>query len=98
MTEICFLWLFLLLRKETLSVSVAFSPLINPVECVYWTEPKATYRQCKIQPNAYNMYIDLERILSVCLYLHVSFYPGMVNFCRYIFYIFHRLPTYLIYL
>ncbi len=37
------------------------------VECVYWTEPKATSRQCKNQPNAYNMYTDLEGILSACL-------------------------------
>jgi hypothetical protein len=60
---------------------------VNPllVECVYWTEPKATCRQCKNQPNAYNMYTNLEEILSVCLHLHVSFYPGVVNFCRKVF-------------
>jgi hypothetical protein len=50
------------------------------VECVYWTEPKMTCRQCKNQPNAYNMYTNLEEILSACLHLHVSFYPGVVNF------------------
>jgi hypothetical protein len=54
------------------------------VECVYWTEPKATCRQCKNQPNAYNMYTDLEGILSGFLYLHVSFNSGVVHFCRYI--------------
>jgi hypothetical protein len=27
----------------------------------------------------------LEVILSACLYLHVSFYPGVVNFCRWVF-------------
>ncbi len=52
------------------------------VECVYCTEPKATCRQCKNQPNAYNMYTDFEGILSACLYLHVSFYSGVVHFCR----------------
>jgi hypothetical protein len=31
------------------------------------------------------MYSDLERILSACLYLHVSCYPGVVNFCRHVF-------------
>jgi hypothetical protein len=31
------------------------------------------------------MYTDLERILSACLYLHVSFYPWVVNFYRYVF-------------
>ncbi len=46
------------------------------VECVNWTEPKATCRQCKNQPNAYNMYTDLEGILSACLYLHVTFILG----------------------
>ncbi len=51
---------------------------------VYCTEPKATCRQCKNQPNAYNMYTDLEGILSACLYLHVSFNSGVVHFCRYI--------------
>jgi hypothetical protein len=54
------------------------------VECVYCTEPKATCRQCKNQPNAYNMYTDLEG-MSACLYLHVSFYSGVVYFCRYVF-------------
>jgi hypothetical protein len=53
------------------------------VECAYWTEPKATCRQCKNQPNAYNMYTDLEGILSACLYLHVRIPLGVVNFCRY---------------
>jgi hypothetical protein len=33
----------------------------------------------------YNMYTDLEGILSACLCLHVSFYPGVVNFRRYAF-------------
>jgi hypothetical protein len=55
---------------------------VIPVECVYCTEPKATCRQCKNQPNAYNMYTDLEGIRSACLYLHVSFYSGVVYFCR----------------
>jgi hypothetical protein len=55
------------------------------VECLYCTEPKATCRQCKYQPNAYNMYTDLEGILSACLYLHISFYSGVVHFCRYAF-------------
>ncbi len=55
------------------------------VECVYCTEPKATCRQCKNQPNAYNMYTDLEGILSACLYLHVSLSSGVVYFCRYAF-------------
>jgi hypothetical protein len=32
-----------------------------------------------------NIYADLERILPACLYLHVSFYPAIVNFCRYAF-------------
>jgi hypothetical protein len=32
------------------------------------------------------MNTDLEGILSACLYLHVSFYPGVVNFCRYVFF------------
>jgi hypothetical protein len=50
-----------------------------------WTETKAMFRQCKNQPNAYNMYTDLEEILSACLYLHVSFYPEVVDFCRYVF-------------
>jgi hypothetical protein len=35
---------------------------VMPVECVCWTEPKATCRQCKNQPNAYNMYTDSEGI------------------------------------
>jgi hypothetical protein len=30
------------------------------------------------------MYTDLEGILSACLYLCVSFYSGVVNFCRYL--------------
>ncbi len=30
------------------------------------------------------MYTDLEGILSACLYLCVSFYSGVVNFCRYV--------------
>jgi hypothetical protein len=51
----------------------------------YWTEPKAMCRQCKNQPNAYNMYTDLEGILPACLYLHISFYLGVVNFYRYVF-------------
>jgi hypothetical protein len=55
------------------------------VECVYCTEPKATCRQCKNQPNAYNMFTDLEGILSACLHLNLIFYPGVVNFCRYVF-------------
>ncbi len=55
------------------------------VECVYWTEPKVTSHQDKNQPNACNMHTDLEGILSAYLYLHVSLYPGVVNFCRYIF-------------
>jgi hypothetical protein len=33
--------------------------LVLTVECVYCTEPKVTCRQCKNQPNAYNMYTDL---------------------------------------
>ncbi len=49
---------------------------MKTVECVYWTEPKATCRQYKNQPNAYNMYTYLEGILSACLCLHVSFYTG----------------------
>jgi hypothetical protein len=56
-----------------------------PVECVYCTEPKAMCRQCKNQPNVYNMYTDLEGFLSACLYLHISFYSGVVHFCRYAF-------------
>jgi hypothetical protein len=32
------------------------------------------------------MYTDLEGILSAFLYLHVSFYPGVVNFCKYVQY------------
>jgi hypothetical protein len=59
-------------------------PSVQCVECVYWTEPKATCRQCINPPIAYNMYTDLERILSACLYLCVSFYYGVVNFCRYV--------------
>ncbi len=69
-----------------ISLSLALLiPQVKTVECVYCTEPKATCRQCKNQPNAYNMYTDLEGILSACLYLHVSIYPGVVNFCRYVF-------------
>ncbi len=63
---------------------VCLRKYIVTVESVYWTEPKATCRQCKNQPNAYNMYTDLEGILSACLYLCVSFYSGVVNFCRYL--------------
>jgi hypothetical protein len=59
---------------------------VQLVECVYWTEPKATSRQCKNQPNAYNMYTNVEGILSDCLYLHLSFYPMVVNFCKYVQY------------
>jgi hypothetical protein len=48
------------------------------VECVYCTEPKATCRPYRNQPNAYIMYTDLDGILSACLYLRVSFYSGVV--------------------
>jgi hypothetical protein len=74
---------------------VALLSLANgqTVECVYWTEPKATCRQCKNQPNAYNMYTDLEGILSACLHLYVSFYFGMVHFCRYVFLLINAFTT-----
>ncbi len=52
------------------------------VECVYWTEPKATCRPYKSRPNAYNMYTDLEEILCACLCICVIFSPGVVNICR----------------
>ncbi len=53
------------------------------VESVYWTEPKATCRPKKYQPNAYNMYIDWSK--SVCLYTFMSAsLPGVVCFCRYV--------------
>jgi hypothetical protein len=70
---------------STISGLLYCTVYVLPVECVYWTEPKATCRQCKNQPNAYNMYTDLEGILSACFYLQVSFYPGVVNICRYLF-------------
>ncbi len=76
---------------DLLGFSLVFEKMMHwqergaDVECVYCTEPKATCRQCKNQPNAYNMYTDLEGILSACLYLHVSFYSGVVYFCRYAF-------------
>ncbi len=72
-------------RVKMSSLYLANVYCISTVECVYCTEPKATCRQCKNQPNAYNMYTDLEGILSACLHLHLSVYPGVVNFCRYVF-------------
>jgi hypothetical protein len=74
-------------RKKAWQIQGTSAPFsyIVTVECVYWTEPKATCRQCKNQPNAYNMYTDLEGILSACLHLYVSFHPGVVSFCRYVF-------------
>jgi hypothetical protein len=69
------------------------SSVVHHVECVYWTEPKATCRQWKNQPNAFNMNTDLEEILSACLYLHASFYPGVVNFCRYVFSLINAFTT-----
>jgi hypothetical protein len=58
---------------------------MKTVECGYRTEPKATCCQYKNQPNPSNMYTDLEGILFACLCLHVSFYPWVVNLCRYVF-------------
>ncbi len=62
------------------ALSMKHNLLGTTVECVYWTEPKATCRQCKNPPNAYKMYTDLEGILSVCLYLHISFNSGVVQY------------------
>ncbi len=73
-------------KNEPFGMPAAYVvPWCHTVECVYWTEPKATCCQCKTQPNAYNMYTNLEEILSACLHLHVSFYSGVVNFCRNVF-------------
>jgi hypothetical protein len=55
---------------------------VKPVECVYWTEPQATCRPYKSDPNAYNMYLDFKEILSACLCICVSFSSGVVHFCR----------------
>ncbi len=67
------------------NTTTVIKQLGKTVECVYCTEPKAMFRQCKNQPNAYNMYTDLEGILSACLCRHISFNPGAVNFYRYVF-------------
>ncbi len=69
----------------TPNITVITAIMVITVECVYCTEHKATCRQCKNQPNAYNMYTDLEGILSACLYVHVSFHSGVVYICRYAF-------------
>jgi hypothetical protein len=56
------------------------------VECVYWTEPMAMCRQCKNQPNEYNMYSDLEGILARILKHSVeaekSTFQGELSFQR----------------
>jgi hypothetical protein len=76
--------------KSVLSKPLSRYLLVTPrvdffvlyVECVYWTEPKATCRPYKSRPNAYDMYTDLEEILSACLCICVIFSPGVVNICR----------------
>jgi hypothetical protein len=67
------------------NISSANILLVWTIGCVYWTKSKATCCQYKNQPNMHNMYTALERSLSACLYLHVSFYPGVVNFGRWVF-------------
>ncbi len=52
---------------------------VGTVECVYWTEPKATCRQCKTPPTAYNMYTSLEGILSACLLFAITVEGGPRN-------------------
>ncbi len=51
------------------SLGISSLCLVQPVECGYWSEPKAKRRHYKRQPNAYNMWDFMEHIMYIlCVY------------------------------
>ncbi len=81
------------LREPETFLNIVFAcefHFLQIVECVYWTEPKATCRPLKNQPNAYNMYTHLLKSCLLAYTFPSASFLGAGHFCRYGFHIINK--------
>jgi hypothetical protein len=68
--------MFFLLLVIALSIGAVIASYSYPLNVYTVQNPRRRVVLKKNQPNAYNMYTHIGKILSACLYLSVSFSLG----------------------